>query len=410
MPAGALDITALNAVLKVQYTQKKVNTLSYTNNPFWAKVKKRTDFLGVNKVVAIRNGNPQGRGFDFAAGLANISSSTYNKFTVTRAKDYAFGQVYGEAIEASAKDAGSLLAGLKNEIDGAYYTATRSLAMGLFGNGGGARGQIASGQATPTITLVDPSTAVNFEVGMVLNTSTTDGTSGAKKAGTVTLTGVDRVAGTLTASGNWTAGIATAAANDYIFQNGDFEAVRQGVVGLAGWIPATAPTGGDSFFSLDRSSDPVRLGGVRYTAGSGGPIEEILIDTAALLVREGSKPDVAFLNPIDYANLVKALGSKVIYDRSKSFDDPDIGFDTVKLMGPAGPIQVIADLNCPRSKGWMLQMDTWAFESLGGAPRILNLDGSDMLRSASTDSYVFRIGYYGNLTCEAPGWNAYFAL
>lgn len=410
MPAGALDISALTAVLKVQYTQKKVNTLSYTNNPFWAMVKKRTDFLGVNKVVAIRNGNPQGRGFDFATGLANISSSTYNKFTVTRSKDYAFGQVYGEAIEASAKDAGSLLQGLKSEIDGAMYTATRSLAAGLFGNGGGARGQIASGQATPTITLVDPSQAVNFEVGMVLNTSTTDGTSGAKKAGTVTLTGVDRVAGTLTASGNWTAGIATVAANDYIFQNGDFEAVRQGVVGLAGWVPATAPTGGDSFFSLDRSSDPVRLGGVRYTAGSGGPIEEILIDAAALLVREGSKPDVAFMNPLDYANLVKALGSKVIYDRSKSFDDPDIGFDSVKLMGPAGPIKVVADLNCPRGKGWMLQLDTWAFESLGGAPRILNLDGSDMLRSASTDSYVFRIGYYGNLTCEAPGWNAYFAL
>ena len=157
MPAGALDITALNAVLKVQYTQKKVNTLSYTNNPFWAMVKKRTDFLGVNKVVAIRNGNPQGRGFDFATGLANISSSTYNKFTVTRAKDYAFGQVYGEAIEASAKDAGSLLAGLKNEIDGAMYTATRSLAMGLFGNGGGARGQFRS-----ATTLIGPEGPISF--------------------------------------------------------------------------------------------------------------------------------------------------------------------------------------------------------------------------------------------------------
>lgn len=407
----SLDITALTAVLKVQYTQKKVNTLSYTNNPLWAMLPKRTDFVGINKVVALRNANPQGRAYDFTSGLTNVSPSVYNKFTVTRAKDYAFGRVFGEAIEASAKDAGSLLAGLKAEIDGAMYTATRSLAKDLYGNGGGSRGQISAGSnvGTPTITLADTSQIVNFEPGMKLRVSATDGTSGSQRAGTVTVTAVDRVAGTITASGNWTAGIAAAAVNDYIFQDGDFAAVSQAVTGLSGWIPATAP-GATLFFGLDRSSDPVRLGGVRYTTGSGGPIEEILIATAALLVREGGKPTHVFMNPLDVANLIMALGSKVTYDRSKAFDDPDIGFETVKFMGPAGVMQIVPDLNCPRGKGWMLQMDTWCFESLNGAPRILNLDGQDMLRDATADAYIFRIGYYGNLTCSAPGWNAYFAL
>ena len=209
----SLDITALTAVLKVQYTQKKVNTLSYTNNPLWAMLPKRTDFVGINKVVALRNANPQGRAYDFTSGLTNVSPSVYNKFTVTRAKDYAFGRVFGEAIEASAKDAGSLLAGLKAEIDGAMYTATRSLAKDLYGNGGGSRGQISAGSnvGTPTITLADTSQIVNFEPGMKLRVSATDGTSGSQRAGTVTVTAVDRVAGTITASGNWTAGIAAAA-------------------------------------------------------------------------------------------------------------------------------------------------------------------------------------------------------
>lgn len=407
----SLTVAALQPVLKVQYTQKKVNSLTYKNNPFWAKVAKRTDFVGDNKVVAIRNGMPQGRGFDFTTAIANVSPSTYNKFTVTRSKDYAFGRVFGEAIEASANDAGSLLRGLKSEIDGAMYTAMRSLAIQLFGNGGGARGQISAGSnpATPTITLARVEDIVNFEVGMFLKVSATDGTSGALRAGRVQVLAVDRVAGTITATGNWTAGIATAVVNDFIFQEGDFTVTNQAIAGLGAWIPLTAP-GATPFFGLDRSTDPVRLGGVRYTAGAGGSIEETLIDTAALLVREGSRPDTVFLNPLDYSNLVKQLGSKVIYDRSSSFDEPDIGFESVKLMGPTGPLSIVADLNCPKGRGYMLQMDTWAFESLGAAPRILNLDGNEMLRDATADAYIFRIGYYGNLTCEAPGWNAVFSV
>ncbi len=58
----------------------------------------------------------------------------------------------------------------------------------------------------------------------------------------------------------------------------------------------------------------------------------------------------------------------------------------------------------------MLQLNTWTLETLNGAPRILDLDGNRMLRNSTADSYQIRVGYYGNMTCEAPGWNAYFAL
>lgn len=410
---GILDTTALNAVLKTQYTQKKVNLLTYKNNPFYAMCPKRTDFVGANKVVAIRNGAPQGRGLGsagFTAGLANMSASVYNKFTVTRISDYAFGQVTTEAIRASKSDAGSLVEGLKTEVDGAIYTCMRSLAIGMFGNSGAARGRIASGQATPTITLTNITDVTNFEVGMILNTSVADGTSGAKKAGTVTLTGVDRVLGTLTASGNWSAGIGTVAANDYIFQNGDFEATKTGLSGLGAWIPLVAPVGGDNFFGLDRSSDVTRLSGIRDTSHAGGPIEETIIDVAALVVREGGMPNKVIMNPLDVAKLVKALSTKVIYDRSKSFDEPDIDFKSVAVQGPAGQLDVVGDINCPQGTGYMLQLDTWCLESLGAAPGILDDDGNRILRSATGDSYIVRVGYYANMTCVAPGWNAVFSI
>jgi hypothetical protein len=262
---------------------------------------------------------------------------------------------------------------------------------------------------SPNLVLKDRNSVVNFEKGMVLNLAATDGTSGAKKAGTLTVLSVNRDTGTVVMTGNITAGVATAASQDFIFQNGDFDSVRSMPVGIPGWIPKVAPSPGDNFFGLDRSGD-TRLSGVRYTAGAGGPIEETLIQAAARLVREGGTPDLVAMNPLDYANLVVALGSKVVYDRLGSSDDPKFGFDTVKLMGPKGPIMIVPEFNVGTGDAWMLTSSSWCFETLLDAPRILNLDGNELRADPTTDSYILRIGYYGQFTCDAPGWNAYVAL
>jgi len=413
-----LDTTALTAVLKQQYTQSKVYLLAYKNNPFYSQVRKKTNFVGQNKVVAIRNGTPQGRSVAFATGQSNKTASKYNRFTVTRVSDYAFAEISGEAILASKGDAGALLEGLKTEIDGAIYTCMRSIAIALFRNGGGSRGQISatSNVATPTITLATLTDITNFEIGMKVVACSADGSGAAtalRSAGaTATITGLDRDLGTLTISGNWSASIAAVAASDFLFQQGDYDGTTAGglmLKGLGAWLPTTAPVGGDSFFGLDRSSDVTRLAGIRYVGG-GGPIEETLIEAAARAAREGAQSDMCFLNPLDYSNLVKALGAKVVYDRVQAVDMPDIGFKAVMLDGPMGAIKVLPDLNCPKGTAYLLQMDTWSFESLGDAPRILDLDDQPILRMPTSDSYEVRIGYYGNLVCEAPNYNVNIQL
>jgi hypothetical protein len=408
---AVLDSTALQQILKVQYTQKKVNNLCYPESPLFAKMRKTTNFGGKVEHVAFQYGSPQGRGFVFANGLANMTASAYSGLDLTRKTDYAFAQITGEMVDAAKAGDYALLDGMKREIDNAFYTVARSIAASLFGNSGGARGQLAAGAAvgTPTVLLADINQVVNFEVGMVLNLAATDGTSGAKRAGTVTLTAINRDTGALTASGNWTAGIAAAAAGDYIFQNGDFESTKSGISGVAAWIPSTAPTAGDNFFGLDRSVDPVRLAGVRYTANAGGPIEETLVKASARLVREGGKPDVVVMHPFDWANLVVALGSKVIINDEK-LPDADVGMKSIKIWGAKGPMDVIADPNCPTGVFYMLTLSTWRFHTLMSAPRVLNADGNQMLRDATSDSYIIRIGYYGNVVCDAPGWNLYGTL
>ena len=407
-----LDLTAVDAVAKVQYTQSKVNNICYPESPVLAKIKKKNNFFGKTKHVAFKYGNPNGRGADFATGLANMSTSLYGAVDVVRKKDYCFAQLDGETIASCQNDAGALLNVVKEEFDGAFYTAARSLANSLFQTGGGSRGRIATSTTigSPNLVLMDINTVVNFEKGMVLNLASTDGTSGAKRTGTLTILSVNRDTGTLVMTGNLTAGVAAVATGDYIFQNGDFEATRSLPTGIAGWIPKVAPTSGDNFFGLDRSVDVTRLAGLRVTAFSGGPIEETLIQAAARLKREGGKPDIVAMNPLDIATLVTALGNKVVYDRSGSIDNPEFGFQVPVLMGPSGPMKIVPEIAVGTGDAWMLTSSVWSFETAGGGPRILDEDGNTMRASATTDSYIARIGYYGNFICEAPAWNAYVQL
>jgi hypothetical protein len=51
-------------------------------------------------------------------------------------------------------------------------------------------------------------------------------------------------------------------------------------------------------------------------------------------------------------------------------------------------------------------MRTWKLYSLGAAPKMLELDGLPMLRITDDDAYEGRMGYYANLGCTAPGFNA----
>ncbi|NBW08778.1 MAG: hypothetical protein EBR82_12215 [Caulobacteraceae bacterium] len=413
-----LDTTALSAVLKQKYTQKAVRNLCYPKNPFFAMVQKRTDFNGKNKVVAFQNGSPQGLGTSIANAQAGKTASVYNAVTVTRNAYYVTASITGEAIRAAKGDTGALIEGLTREVDNAYYSIVRQISAALFRNGGGAIGQISSGSTvgSTTITLANVADVVNFEVGMKLSASVDDGTGGGglrSSGAVVTITGIDRDLGTLTASGNWSTGIAAVAAGDYLFRNSnagsgtsDYNAVLKGV---PAWIPATAPGGSDSFFGLNRSSDATRLAGIRYN-GNGGPIEETLIEAAARAVRESGQPTHVWMNPLDCSNLVKALGSKVLYDRSKSLDDPDFAFSSIKLIGPAGDLEIVRDLNVPKGTAFMTQTDVWFLESAGDMPSILDDDGLTIVRSATSDDYEVRIGYYGQLVCEAPGWNVNITL
>ena len=151
-----------------------------------------------------------------------------------------------------------------------------------------------------------------------------------------------------------------------------------------------------------------RLGGNRYD-GSALPIEEALIEGLSLCARNGGTPSHVFMHYKNYAQLEKALGSKVQYDKVSS-SDSSVGFTSMKVHGPAGTVDVIPDVNCQADVAWGLQLDTWSLNSLGAAPQILDLDSNKLLRESTADAYEVRCGAYMQIGCSAPGWNVRIAL
>lgn len=395
----SLDMTSFDAALKQHYTNDRIENMVYSDNPLLALLPKYENFGGRNLPIPVIHGNPQGRSATFSTAQSNKTNSQIVDFVLTRNSDYSLASISNEVIEASKGNANAFMEAATTEIDGAIHAAVRSLAIALYGSGSGSIGQVTTGATSTSITLVDIEDVTNFEVGMEIVFSTADG-GGSVKSGSVTVNGVNRDTGVLTVDAQSAIDGGTgSASNDYIFVEGDYDSK---IKGLAAWIPASAPSA-TQFFGVDRSVDASRLGGIRYD-GSSEPIEEALISTASRVARGGGKVSHCFMSYSKFAELEKALGSKVQYVDLKS--SADIGFRGIMVNGPRGPIRVLPDQNCPSGVAYMLDLSVWKLYSLGKCPKILDSDGLKMLRESSADAVEVRVGYYAQLGCRAPGYNA----
>lgn len=397
-----LDLTAMNAALKELYDGQAVENLVYADNPALAMVKKNTDFGGKYKPVPIITGVSQGRSATFSNAQGNQTAVQIQSFLLTRKQDYSLATIDNQTMLASRTDKMSFLEGSKLVIDGAIRAVTLSLAASIFRSGTGSLSQITT-ISTGVITLSNVSDVVQFEVNMVLQANATDG--GTPRAALGYVIAVNRNLGKVTVASSGLGGAAATPSgwttNDFLLVQGDNNAKLSG---FAGWLPQTAPVAGDNFYGVDRSVDTVRLAGVQYD-GSAQSIEEALIDSSALLAREGGKPNVAIMNYASYGALEKALGSKIQYIDMKG--PADIAFRGILVNGASSTIKVFPDRSNQALTSYLLQMDTWCLESLGDAPQILRYgDGLEMLRVYNADAGEVRVGYYANLRTNAPGWNA----
>jgi len=203
-----------------------------------------------------------------------------------------------------------------------------------------------------------------------------------------------------------TYGCPTIANGDYIFKTGDAANGGANVVisGREAWNPYTTPASNDSFFGVNRSSDPTRLAGQRRD-GTTESLNEALVKGLSQVSREGGKIDEIYISYKQFAALETDLGSKRQYVDIKT-DSAFIGFRGIQLTGPKGPVDIIPDQNCPTNRAYGINSKDVKLCSIGKAVRVENRDGLTMLRQNAADGVEVRYKFYGN----EGTWNSRNAL
>lgn len=422
----AATISTADKILKFVYTQQRLQNAVYEDNALLALMPKAGGFDGRSLIHAITYGNSNARnaGFAVAQSLAGVngavgngvSSSTaatdsgYNRdvnFTITRQKNYASYSLEQELIlAASGKNAGAFISSITQLLDGTLQTLNNDFGRDVYGDATGALGQVTN---VASLVFTVGEAVTQFEVGMALvcsNGSTkTAAIRGTTSAVPMIVTAVNRSAGTITVDANTD----SCAANDWLFIAGDritssiaTFSTRSKIAGLDAWNPITAPSGGDSFFGVDRSVDVTRLSGQRLDISALQP-EEGYITALAALAREGGKPDHIFTSFTDEKNLKLALGSRVDAEYTQV---GDVGFESIRLRGPKGTVKVYADRNAPVGYGRLLTMSTWELKHLGD---FINKGGAGsdggMAREYRADRFEGRMAFYGNMLCYKPSAN-----
>ncbi len=414
------------AALKELYTgDDYMKDLVYKKNPLLAMLPKDespSGFAGKYIPVPLIFGTPQGRSATFATAQTNQTAPQLASFFVYRVSNYQIATITNELLEATKSDAGSFINEAKLVMDTAIRNISNDLALDLYSDASGTRGTYAT-ISTGVFTLLQPAQVVNFEVGMALVSYSISGTTYTQSTSSAIgyVIAVNRGTGVITVSAtaggaagtptNWSGSFPNlGVSGDVAFGALTVRTSYLKVSGLAAWGPQTAPSASESFWGVDRSVDSRMYFTIAQNTAS-ETIEEALIDGASLVAREGGQPDMCFMNFASYAALEKSLGSKVQYVDVKH-EEADIAFAGIRIHAPYGPIMVIPDRNCPPLTAYLLQMDTLKFRSLGKAPHILTygLEGLEGLRVGTADALEIRIGYYGNLICNAPCWNCVVPL
>jgi len=401
---ATLDVTSASSALKVYYTNQRMIQLTYKDCPLYAMIPKHKNFEGSTYPLPMRVTNPQGRSATFSNAQGQKQPSNYKTFQLTRKTDYSLASITTEAILASSSNPGAFIRLATAEIDGALESLKRSIAFKLYGDGSGALGSVDTySSANPAVLqFQNPEDIVKIEVGQTLEVRSGATVRNLGAAATSALvTNVNRDTGAFTIAADNSGATATVAQGDTVNVVGDYDAA---FTGLAGWVPATAPTS-TPFFSVDRSVDATRLGGVRVPS-TGKPLDEALIDGARRINREGGSPDYAFMSFDKYAALEKTLGSRIRYTSVEIAGTADVTFRAIEVPGPNGVIRCMADRDCPSDRIYLLTMQSWGLYSLKEPIMIVDLDGNKMLREASADAYEVRCAFYGQLGCDHPGSNA----
>lgn len=415
------------AALKELYVDDKdyMKNIVYAKNPWLAMIPKNESpdgFAGKYIPVPLEYANPAGRSHTFANAQNQQTASSVISYFVYAIQDYQLVTITNLLMEQTKSNAGAFVDEASRTMDNGFRNISNNMAFEAFAGGTASRGIIGSVSlvsTTCTITLSNAQNVVQFEVGMTLQNSTTDGGAANTATGAIDaiqLTSVNRGTGVIVGTVVQGDG-STFVAGHYLQILGDIGSAGAGTIagllglsGMAAWVPSSDPSSTDNFWGVNRSADPTRLAGLRYNA-SAQSISEGITSALAFGNREGAAFDLIIIDFVSYSTLINELGAKVQYVMLEH-DEVEVAFEAIHFHSAYGKIPVLADRSCPSQTAYCLTVDTWKLRTLGKAPHILTygMEGLEGLRVGNADALEIRIAYYGNEINSAPGYNMYVQL
>ncbi len=429
------------ATLKELYSDDAwvMRDLVFNRNPALALIDKDESEMGLGGKyfpIPVLADTGAGRSANFGNAQTYQTAPQTYEFNVTRVQNYSLATLTGDFLRASAQNIGAFMPGAELNVKAAFQSIGNDLAHDIFSDGSGIRGSYgvsggAGSISSGVITLDNIGMVYQFAVGMALVSFSISGSTPTQSTSAALgyVVAVDTGVGTVTVSATLGGGAGTptswSTAFPYLAQVGDVNFISNGltsanmlkIAGFGAWIPSTAPGGSDSFFGVNRSVSPTKLAGLRFN-GASESIQDALIDSVNQLAANGSEagdPDFIFINPVSYQTLVKQLTSQGVYQmiKAKVNEEVSISFKALVLPTANGEIAILQDRNCPSQTAYIITLKSWKLRTLGKCPQFLTYPGFyDQLGIplVGADAIQLQIGYYGNLTCNAPGANAVVTL
>lgn len=374
------DLTTVSYVFKRRYSDRQVTDVATREHPTLAQIMKEGGFTGSGFYYPITYGHPQGISGTFADAQSGASSAKGMQLAATRKKKYGVITLDGEAMAAASGDKGAFYDLVTRATDGILEEVGDSLAFDLFRDGSGQRGRRAS-IAGEVVTLSNPADVRNFKVGMTVIASANADGSG-PRAGSTTVAAINRSSGTVTLTNQ--ASITGFANNDYLFRKGDPGTCMEG---FEKCTPLTAPTAGDSFRGIDRSTDVEGLAGWRVN-DTASLIEENIGLCAVNASTQGKKLKMGALYPTNFWQVARRLNAKVEYQSGGG--TADYGFEFIMIHTPAGSLKLYSDPDCPTDRGRLFDPAAHCIKTLTELVHIVRDDGKPSIRSTSADSIEMR--------------------
>jgi len=407
---STLNLSLYDPMVKDHYSGEGVANAAFQGNAALGMIKKSRKRPGGGKkwIQPIQYGMPGGGSSTFSVAITNAVANTsdFEAFEVTRKKHYRLAKVDNETIEATADGNIDAFEPAFDEFDRGLEAEGNWINFRFFRDSGGsfARSTTATNVATAVMTVDDRSGLWAIKPGDVVKLSPNqDGTS--LRTGSLTVLSVQRTAGTITFTGNITAGVAAAVNTDFVFLDGDATLAPSG---LADWIPSTAPTS-TAYYGVNRSLEPEMLGGVRVDGTDGRSVFELMIDMLSEAGNFGAKPNTWWMHPITFGQAAKQLEGKWMINQAAGYDGKkmaSIGYSgySINIDGVEGT--VYTDRMMPLNRIYALTWDTWVMFSAGPAPNFLQKRAGSIIKvSEGSDDYEARIGCYMNFSCKWPGGN-----